>query len=62
MTNTGIEIPVIAKPIITLSSGEFLFSAATIPMLTPITVASSIASTPSCTETGNERPISSLTV
>ena len=38
------------------------FSAATIPMLTPTTVASSIARMPRRREIGNERPISSLTV
>ena len=32
MTNTGIEMPVIAKPITTLSSGVFCRNAATIPI------------------------------
>ena len=62
MTNTGIEIPVIARPMTTVSSGEFLRSAATIPRLTPTIVASSIARIPSRSEIGNERPMSSLTV
>ena len=62
MTNTGIEIPVIAKPMTSVSTGEFFRSAATIPRLTPTAVASSIARMPRRSEIGNERPISSPTV
>ena len=57
-----IEIPVIAIPMTTLSSAEVRFSAATMPRPTPVITASSIARIPSCIETGNERPMSSLTV
>ncbi len=62
MTNTGIEIPVIARPIVNLSSTEFCRSAARVPKLTPTSTASAIARTPSFIETGMALPISSDTL
>ena len=55
-------MPVIEKAIIHRSRYEPCLSAAIVPADTPITIARAIASAPSIRDSGNVRPMSSLTV
>ncbi len=62
MTNTGIEMPVIDRPMRKRSKVEPWRNAAVVPAPMPSTSASSMAMAPSCNDSGNALPISSLTV